>query len=139
MMKHILALFVLLAALPYTMGAIETNQYDFEGSHFIASYKACDQDALLDIPHLLQAMLKAAEASGAQVLSYQIYEFPGGGFTMAILLSESHASIHTYPEFGACFVDLFTCGTTCSSSNFDRCLQAYLKPGQVDYQLLERK
>ena len=139
MMKHALALFILLAARPYTIGAIETNQYGFVGAHFIASYKACDQDALLDIPHLLQAMLKAAEASGAQVLSYQIYEFPGGGFTMVILLSESHASIHTYPEHGACFVDLFTCGTNCSSSNFDKCLRSYLKPKDPRCQLLERK
>ncbi|MBS1986907.1 adenosylmethionine decarboxylase [Candidatus Dependentiae bacterium] len=123
----------------YTSVASTVSDYSFEGSHFVASYKACDQTALLDIPHLRQAMLKAAEASGAQVLNYQSHEFPGGGFTMVIMLSESHASIHTYPEFGACFVDLFTCGTTCSSSNFDRSLRAYLKPEYVDGQLIERK
>lgn len=139
MMKHSFTLLFLLSVISCSIGASETNPYDFEGRHFVASYKVCDQVALLNSTHLIQAMLEAAAASGAQVLNYQYYEFPGGGFTMVIMLSESHASIHTYPEFGACFVDLFTCGTTCSSSNFDRCLQAYLKPGQVDYQMLERK
>lgn len=137
-MKKSLTLFTFLAVLCYTTIASTTNEYTFEGRHFIASYKFCDQEALLDIPHFQEAMLKAAQASGAQVLSYQIYEFPGSGFTMVILLSESHASVHTYPEYGACFVDLFTCGTTCSSSNFDEQLRSYLKPQNVDHQLLER-
>jgi ornithine decarboxylase len=26
------------------------------------------------------------------------------------LLAESHASVHTYPERGSVFVDVFTCG-----------------------------
>ncbi len=136
-MKKSFALLILVSV--YMSVAHAVSDYSFEGRHFVASYKMCDQTALLDIPHLTQAMLKAAQASGAQVLNYQCHEFPGGGFTMVIMLSESHASIHTYPEFGACFVDLFTCGTTCSSSNFNRCLRAYLKPEYVDGQLLERK
>ena len=35
---------------------------------------------------------------------------PGGGFTGVFLLSESHASVHTYPEHGYAAVDLFSCG-----------------------------
>lgn len=130
----------LLTALLYVTTANTMNDYAFEGSHFIASYRWCNQTALLDIEHLKEALLKAARASGAQILSHQCYEFPGGGFTMTILLSESHVSIHTYPEHCAsCFVDLFTCGTHCSSSNFDRSLQLYLKPRIVDSQVIQRK
>jgi S-adenosylmethionine decarboxylase len=95
---------------------------------------------LLQATNRVIRKLKAAQACGAQILNYQYYKFPGGGFTMIILLSESHASIHTYPEHDAsCFVDLFTCGTHCSSNNFDKYLRSYLKPQNVDSQLLERK
>jgi S-adenosylmethionine decarboxylase len=38
-------------------------------------------------------------------------QFKPQGVTVLALLSESHASIHTYPEVGAAFVDVFTCGT----------------------------
>lgn len=138
-MKQSPTFLAFVAMLFYATHANATNEYAFEGSHFIASYKSCDQTALLDSAHLTEAMLKAAEASGAQILNYMCHEFPGGGFTMVILLSESHASIHTYPEHGACFVDLFTCGTNCLSSNFDACLRSYLKPQIMDCQLLERK
>jgi S-adenosylmethionine decarboxylase proenzyme len=107
------------------------SEYQFKGNHFLASYMECDHDALIDLPALREALLSAAQKSGATVLDSVKYEFTGNGFTMVILLSESHASIHTYPEVGACFVDLFTCGDNCSSENFDEALRAYLKPEKV--------
>lgn len=115
-----------------------SEEYQFEGEHFLASYLDCDLEALTDLPALEAAMFKAAESSGATVLNSSKQVFPPSGFTHVILLSESHASIHTYPEFGACFVDLFTCGTRCSSKNFDQVLREYLKPKQVSLKNLRR-
>ncbi len=108
-----------------------SSTYQFKGDHFLASYLDCDKAALTDLKNLHQVMLDAAAASGATVLNFSSWEFPENGFTMVILLSESHASIHTYPEFGACFVDLFTCGENCSAEYFDKVLRAYLKPEVV--------
>jgi len=105
--------------------------YEFKGVHFLASYMDCDLDALTNLPALASAMEEAAVASGASILKTSSHVFPPVGFTMVILLSESHASIHTYPEVGACFIDLFTCGTKCSSERFDEVLRAYLKPKTV--------
>src|SRR5205807_611048 len=96
--------------------------FEFKGSHFIASYLDCDQAALTDVDALTSAMEDAARASGATILKTAAHVFPPNGLTMVILLSESHASIHTYPEFGACFVDLFTCGTKCSAQKFHEVL-----------------
>lgn len=115
------------------------DTFQFTGTHFTASYKDCDHKALTNIPELKNAMLQAAKASGAQVLNHVDFIFEPDGYTMVILLSESHASIHTYPEFDACFVDLFTCGHNCSSKAFDEALQNYLKPQQIDAELSERK
>ncbi|HEY2811661.1 MAG TPA: adenosylmethionine decarboxylase [Rhabdochlamydiaceae bacterium] len=107
------------------------GDYQFKGEHFLASYLDCDAKALTDLKHLEQAMLSAANQSGATILKSTHWVFPPDGFTMVILLSESHASIHTYPEQNACFVDLFTCGENCSSVNFDTALREYLKPKKV--------
>ncbi len=38
------------------------------------------------------------------------HDFPQGGFSGVILLAESHAAIHTAPEFGLAFIYLATCG-----------------------------
>ena len=58
--------------------------------------------------------------------------------TLVALLSESHASIHTYPEHNSCFVDLFTCGLSFHAERFDAVMRAYLSPSQVEVDTLIR-
>lgn len=48
--------------------------------------------------------------SGVTVIGSLKHEFPGGGFSGLILLGESHAAIHTFPERNAAWVELATCG-----------------------------
>lgn len=116
----------------------EECEYAFQGNHFIASYYGCAQEALLNKEELKEAMLIAAEASGAGTLKYIDHHFDGGGYTLAILLSESHASIHTYPEHNACFVDLFTCGEDCSHEDFNKVLISFLKPADAHIRSIKR-
>ena len=52
----------------------------------------------------------AAEACGAHVLQTMSHHFNPQGVTAICLLSESHISIHTWPEKGEAAVDVFTCG-----------------------------
>lgn len=108
------------------------EEYAFFGKHFLASYLDCNPEALGDVNRLIQAMDEAVRTSGATVLNKSSHVFEPNGLTLVYLLSESHASIHTYPEFGACFVDLFTCGELCSAKEFDRVLRRYLQPGEVN-------
>ena len=105
----------------------EECDYAFQGKHFIASYYGCSQESLLNKSGLQKTMLSASKTSGAEVLNYVDHHFEGDGYTLAVLLSESHASIHTYPEHCACFVDLFTCGDRCSHEAFNEALMNYLK------------
>lgn len=106
--------------------------YEFSGKHFVASYLDCDPDALCDLEKLKASMDEAVGNCGATILSQNEHIFPPHGLTMVYLLSESHASIHTYPEVSACFVDLFTCGDHCSAECFDAALRAFLKPKSVN-------
>ena len=114
------------------------SDYQFRGKHFIANYTECDEAALRDVQGLIDAMHLGVKKSGATVLSDSTYHFPGDGLTMAILLSESHATIHTYPEHQACFVDLFTCGDHCHYAPFDQALRDFLKPKAVQSKVLIR-
>lgn len=118
--------------------SIYGEEYAFEGRHFLASYCQCDPNALINISELEQVMHRAAEASGATILGSSAHYFSPDGLTLVILLSESHASIHTYPEHASCFVDLFTCGSRCCEKNFDQVLRQYLQPKEVDARLFIR-
>jgi S-adenosylmethionine decarboxylase len=115
-----------------------SEEFLFRGKHFIASYLDCNPEALADCQELIQVIDQAVHASGATILNQSHYLFPPNGLTIVYLLSESHASLHTYPEHGSCFVDLFTCGDHCSSEKFDQVLREYLQPKTVNARLLIR-
>ena len=117
--------------------------YEFVGVHFLASYVGC-QNNLTDIESLRTAMTEAVNASGATILGMNEHIFksnlvpPLDGYTAVYVLSESHASIHTYPENESCFVDLFTCGENCSYERFNEILQKYLQPKKINSQVIRR-
>ena len=135
-MKNVVYFFFFLICNVSSLFAAE--EHDFFGKHLIISYSECDRKALGDLQSLIAVMNEAVQASGATILQSAQHIFEPNGLTMVFLLSESHASIHTYPEYGACFVDLFTCGNNCSSEAFDKVLTAYLQPKQVSKRILIR-
>lgn len=130
LVAFVISVFLLIPA--FICAEQQTQTFEFKGTHFMAEYFGCDITSITDTDTLLCVMNEAVKESGATVLNTIYHVFPNGsGLTMLIMLSESHASIHTYPEHGSCFVDLFTCGDHCSFEGFDRVLRDYLKPGKV--------
>jgi S-adenosylmethionine decarboxylase proenzyme len=116
----------------------QEQKYDFIGSHFLASYYGCSP-AILNDPSLLIALFEQGiEGSGATLLKMADFQFVPQGVTLVALLSESHASIHTYPEEGACFVDFFTCGTTCDHKKFHQVLEKGLHSTHCSQQFIHR-
>jgi len=82
----------------------------FAGRHVLAELDGIDP-ALLDDPEFLSETLTAAVTeAGATVCDVISHRFDPQGVTVLAMLAESHASVHTYPEIGAVFVDVFTCG-----------------------------
>lgn len=128
----------ILFAIAFFSNFVFSEDYSFKGKHFIGSYLDCDLRSITNLNELIHAMDEAVVASGATILDKAAYVFAPNGLTIVYLLSESHCSLHTYPEHGACFVDLFTCGDTCSSEKFDEKMRAYLQPKQANVRLFLR-
>jgi len=118
---------------------LQALDYEAKGTHYMAQFYDCPPDKLSNRETLRRAMLAGANACGAQVLKECYHNFePGDGFTQLILLSESHASIHTYPEHGVCFVDLFTCGDHCDYAKFEKVLSDYFKSARIQSEIYQR-
>jgi S-adenosylmethionine decarboxylase len=69
-----------------------------------------EADLLTDEAGLLELLRGAAAAGGAQVLGETSAVFPNGAVTAVLLLSQSHLSVHTWPEYRMANFDLLTCG-----------------------------
>lgn len=80
------------------------------GRQILAEFTGCDPDRLADLETVTQAMLGAAQASGATIVSHTFHPFSPYGISGAVIIAESHLAIHTWPEYGYAAVDVFTCG-----------------------------
>ncbi len=80
------------------------------GRHILVEAYDCNASALDDIEGLERAMKEAAEAAGATVVESAFRKFDPHGVSGVLVISESHLTIHTWPEFGYAAIDLFTCG-----------------------------
>lgn len=87
-------------------------EYSTFGRHVAIDTWGVDFNLLNNSELLQHHMIEAAEACGATVLSVQAKQFEPQGATVLVLLSESHLSIHTYPERGFAALDCYTCGET---------------------------
>lgn len=79
------------------------------GDHFICDLSDCDRELLLDSDRARELFTEAIRDSGLTIVSEGYYRFNPHGFTCFLLLAESHASLHAWPEHGYCAIDLFTC------------------------------
>jgi S-adenosylmethionine decarboxylase len=114
------------------------NEFDFRGTHVIADIVGIDPVAVRDDQAILRAMSVGLGCSGATLCGLQVRQFEPAGLTVVYLLSESHASVHTYPEQNALFFDAFTCGTTCDPKAFLDALVDVLGPCDVRVKVLPR-
>ncbi|WP_339817205.1 adenosylmethionine decarboxylase [Paenibacillus sp. FSL R7-0216] len=85
-------------------------EYSTFGRHVAVDAWGVDFEVLNNAGLLEAHLVEAAEACGATVLSIQSRQFEPQGATVLVMLSESHLSIHTYPERGFVAIDCYTCG-----------------------------
>lgn len=81
-----------------------------KGIHVILDLISCNREKLNDEEYLVELIQTAALISGASILQTSHHKFEPQGVTAFCLLSESHISIHTWPEIGKAALDIYTCG-----------------------------
>ncbi|QFF99672.1 S-adenosylmethionine decarboxylase proenzyme [Psychrobacillus glaciei] len=80
------------------------------GRHIIAELWECDFDKLNDMPFIEQTFVDAALRSGAEIREVAFHKFAPQGVSGVVIISESHLTIHSFPEHGYASIDVYTCG-----------------------------
>lgn len=113
-------------------------EYSTFGKHIAADAWGISFGLLNDSQQLKQYLVEAAEKSGATILSTQCQQFDPQGVSVLIMLSESHISIHTYPEKGFAALDCYTCGHTVDPEVALQYMLDQLKPTRTFSKILHR-
>ena len=81
------------------------------GTEWVIDARGCNAATLADIEQLQSIFERIIRDLELHVLGdISWHKFPGpGGVTGLALLSESHLTCHTYPEFGAASFNLYCC------------------------------
>jgi len=80
------------------------------GRHVIAELWECEFDKLNDINFIERTFVEAALKSGAEVREVVFHKFAPQGVSGVVIISESHLTIHSFPEHGYASIDVYTCG-----------------------------
>lgn len=88
---------------------IERDGERFAGTHLIIDLVGASR--LDELEHMEEAMRRCVEVSKATLLHIHLHHFtPNGGVSGVAVLSESHISVHTWPEANYAAFDVFMCG-----------------------------
>ena len=83
---------------------------DPKSKHILIDAWGIPFEPLDDENYIRYALEEMAKASGATIVNWAKHKYSPQGISYVLLVSESHISIHTYPEEGYLAADIFTCG-----------------------------
>lgn len=80
------------------------------GRHVISELWGCDFDKLNNMDFIEKTFVDAALKSGAEIREVAFHKFAPQGVSGVVIISESHLTIHSFPEHGYASIDVYTCG-----------------------------
>ncbi|MEM1582594.1 MAG: adenosylmethionine decarboxylase [Candidatus Bathyarchaeia archaeon] len=109
------------------------------GIHIIADFLGVDPGKIARVEDLRVILDRVISKSGLHAVSSIFHQFEPYGVSATYILSESHLSVHTWPECGYVALDIFTCGSDeCAVKAFDLLIEE-LKPTAVEKKMLRRE
>ncbi len=82
---------------------------------FTADLLSCAALRQLTVDEVSRLFIEALERAGATIVEAVSRTFPVTGLTCVLILRESHAVLHTWPETGMVNIDIFSCSTRLQS------------------------
>ena len=115
---------------------VDATGVQYAGGHLLIELWGADQ--LVDASHIERALSLGAEAAGAAILHSYFHAFGEGmGVSGVLVLSESHISIHTWPERSYAAIDIFMCGD-CNPYDAIPVIKSAFHPQKLDLNFVKR-
>ncbi len=111
------------------------NESTFSGKHLICDFKISSFD--LDFKGICKELCSLHQFT---ILEEVEHVFQPQGYTLLFLLSESHLSVHTFPEKKYLSFDLYTCREYADNSVYESIYKWLLTKFQSTgtYQIIDR-
>jgi len=79
------------------------------GHHTLLDFYACDARRLKRSRDIKARLCAAVREGGGRIVKAVFHNFSPYGVSGVVVITESHVTIHTWPEHGYAAVDIFSC------------------------------
>tara|TARA_R100000278_G_scaffold30565_1_gene28223 strand:- start:369 stop:716 length:348 start_codon:yes stop_codon:yes gene_type:complete len=107
-------------------------------NHQIIEFYDCNEDIIKNTNFVKGVFVKAAEMSQATIVAEKFHEFNPVGLTGVLVITESHISIHTWPEFNYVAVDVFSCDNKVDHNRIKNSLAVAFQSKKVKTKSIKR-
>lgn len=112
--------------------------HNTEATHYVVDFYNVEESSLLDNLDFCKALVEdACIIAKCGILNIFSYKFEPQGLSINATLSESHCTIHTWPEKQYCAIDLYGCGNSDLLAGIQHFSKA-LKPGKAVIRRIRR-
>ena len=123
--------------------ALELRAEETEsGIHILADLHVTNTDNILTYAPFNDFLLQSVQDLGLHTLGHLFYDFQPSGFTGVVCLSESHVSIHTFPEKKYLTIDIYLSNHTMDNSPKGRklfkAIHHFFSPVKLTYKEIAR-
>jgi S-adenosylmethionine decarboxylase len=108
------------------------------GTHLLVNLYNVSDKLLEHLVVGLPLLDKIVDELKLTVVSQTGHQFNPLGYSYAYVLSESHFTIHTYPEFRSCYIDIFCCNPNFDSHRAVDIIKATFGSDSAKYQIVKR-
>ena len=122
----------------YTKHGVQQPTNDNVGVHLIANVYDVNVSFLEKMDANLPCLENIVNKLDLHVVSKTGFQFEPVGYTYAFVLSESHFTIHTYPEYNSCYIDIFCCNKDFNSEDAIELLSNTFNTTHISYQTIKR-
>lgn len=108
------------------------------GRHIIAEFYGVDPELIAREEVVRGIVEGVVNEAGLNKVGSIYKQFNPHGVTGIVLISESHVSIHTWPEYGLINLDIFTCGDKSKAEKAFKLFLDKFKPKSYRHYMLDR-
>ena len=107
-------------------------------THILFDLNNCPSDLLDNEDFVRFSAWNAVKESKSELINLTCHKFKPQGITALAMLADSHLSIHTWPEKGVAYCDIFTCGEQCQPESAVEYLSKWLSSTNTKSKCYER-
>lgn len=103
------------------------------GNEISCVMRDISDEILLNDKMLEDRLLSALAEDEFDILGKVSHKFSPQGYTIAVLLGESHVAIHTYPEYNSLYFNLYSCRGEHDGEKTFQLFRNYINPKNIDF------